>query len=54
MTTIRLREETLWEIKALGLRPDSYDKIISMLIEDFKKYSPRYGAICRLKEAIGI
>ena len=52
MTTIRLRDETLRELKGLGMRSDSYEAIIRMLIDDFKKYSPRYTAIKNLKAAI--
>jgi predicted CopG family antitoxin len=49
MTTIRISDETLNELKELGLRNDSYEKILRMLIDDFKKYSPRHKAITELK-----
>jgi hypothetical protein len=52
MTTIRLKDETLQELKSICFRTDSYDTIITMLITDFKKYSPRYKAIQNLKAAI--
>jgi hypothetical protein len=50
MTTIRIENETLRELKDIGLRSDSYEKILRMLIDDFKQYSPRYKAIVELKE----
>jgi hypothetical protein len=49
MTTIQINIETLKELKELGLRNDSYEKILRMLIDDFKQYSPRYKAISELK-----
>jgi hypothetical protein len=52
MTTIRLQDETAHNLKALGLRGDSYDKTIAMLIDSFKKCDPRYKAIEELRVAL--
>jgi hypothetical protein len=53
-TTIQISSSTRDVLKELGLKGDSYDDILRMLIDDFKKHSPRYTAIKNLKAAIDI
>jgi hypothetical protein len=52
MTTIRLNDETAHVLKELCFRTDSYEKVIAMLIESFKRYDPRWEAMQNLRAAI--
>lgn len=51
-TTIQISTDTRNELKELGLKGDSYDDILKVLMDDFKKFSPRYKAIQRLTDAL--